>query len=81
MLSARQSHSKIIEGSKTTIRDKTLTRVFRRNTVKGDPDHHYDIFEVVVKRSTTIIDALLYVKSYLDASTAIRYSCRMDLVE
>ena len=73
----RQTHSKIIEGSKTTIRDKILIRVFRRNTVKGDTDHHYAVFEVPVKRSTTVLDALLYVKSYLDASTAIRYSCRM----
>jgi succinate dehydrogenase / fumarate reductase, iron-sulfur subunit len=73
----RQTHSKIIEGNKTTIRDKILIRVFRRNTVKGDTDHHYDVFEVPVKRSTTVLDALLYVKSYLDASTAIRYSCRM----
>jgi succinate dehydrogenase / fumarate reductase iron-sulfur subunit len=73
----KQTHTKIIEGSKETLRHKILIRVFRKNTVKGDTDHHYDIFEVPVKRSTTVLDALLYVKSYLDASTAIRYSCRM----
>jgi succinate dehydrogenase / fumarate reductase, iron-sulfur subunit len=73
----KQTHTKIIEGSKETLRDKILIRVFRRNTVKGDTDHHYDVFEVPVKRSTTVLDALLYVKSYLDPSTAIRYSCRM----
>ncbi|MFY9799461.1 MAG: succinate dehydrogenase/fumarate reductase iron-sulfur subunit [Candidatus Nitrosopolaris sp.] len=73
----KQTHTKIIEGSRETLRNKILIRVFRRNTVKGDTDHHYDVFEVPVKRSTTVLDALLYVKSYLDASTAIRYSCRM----
>jgi hypothetical protein len=47
------------------LQNKILIRVFRRNTVKGDTDHHYDVFEVPVKRSTTVLDALLYVKSYL----------------
>ena len=65
----KQTHTKIIEGSKETLRNKILIRVFRRNTVKGDTDHHYDVFEVPVIRSTTVLDALLYVKSYLDADT------------
>jgi succinate dehydrogenase / fumarate reductase iron-sulfur subunit len=73
----KQTHIKIIEGSKITVRDKIFISVFRRNTVKGDTDHHYDKFEIPVGRSTTVLDALLYTKSYLDTSIAIRYSCRM----
>jgi succinate dehydrogenase / fumarate reductase, iron-sulfur subunit len=73
----KQTHIKIIEGSKITMRDKIFINVFRRNTVKGDTDHHYDKFEIPVRRSTTVLDALLYAKSYLDTSIGIRYSCRM----
>ena len=73
----KQTHIKIIEGSKITMRDKIFINVFRRNTVKGDTDHHYDKFEILVGRSTTVLDALLYAKSYLDTSIGIRYSCRM----
>ncbi|PWU79399.1 MAG: succinate dehydrogenase iron-sulfur subunit [Candidatus Nitrosopolaris wilkensis] len=77
LTSVKQTHTKIIEGSKITIRDKIFIKVFRRNTVKGDTDHHYDTFEIPVKRWTTVLDALLYAKSCLDGSIAIRYSCRM----
>jgi succinate dehydrogenase iron-sulfur subunit len=73
----KQTHIKIIEGSKITVRDKIFISVFRRNTVKGDTDHHYNKFEIPVGRSTTVLDALLHAKSYLDTSIAIRYSCRM----
>lgn len=73
----KQTHIKIIEGSKITTRDKILINVFRKNTVRGDTEHHYDKFEIPVRRSTTVLDALLYAKSYLDRSIAIRYSCRM----
>src|SRR6266516_5287057 len=74
---AKQTHTKIIEGSKIIMRDKIFIKVFRRNTLKGDTDHHYDTFDIPVKRWTTVLDALLYAKSYLDSSLAIRYSCRM----
>jgi succinate dehydrogenase iron-sulfur subunit len=74
----KQTRTKIIEGSKETLHDKIMIRVFRKNTVKGDThSHHYDMFEVPVKRWTTVLDALLYVKNHLDPSIAIRYSCRM----
>ncbi len=73
----KQTHIKIVEGSKITMRDKIFINVFRKNTVNGDTDHHYDKFEIPVGRSTTVLDALLYAKSYLDTSIAIRYSCRM----
>jgi succinate dehydrogenase iron-sulfur subunit len=74
----KQTHTKIIDGSKETLHDKIIIKVFRKNTVKGDTHtHHYDRFEVPVKRWTTVLDALLYVKYHLDPSIAIRYSCRM----
>ncbi|MGB7884436.1 MAG: succinate dehydrogenase iron-sulfur subunit, partial [Nitrososphaeraceae archaeon] len=38
---------------------------------------HFDKFEVPIQRWTTVLDALLHAKSYLDNSIAIRYSCRM----
>jgi succinate dehydrogenase / fumarate reductase iron-sulfur subunit len=51
-------------------------RVFRGN--KGNREQiRYDTFEVTTQRWTTVLDALLYVKAYKDASIGIRYSCRM----
>jgi len=50
-------------------------RVFRH--IPGKDSARYDIFEVPVERWTTVLDALLYAKAYLDHSIAIRYSCRM----
>jgi ribosomal protein L34E len=73
----KQTHIKIIEGSKITVRDKIFINVFRKNTVRGDTDYHYDTFKIPVRRWTTVLDALLYAKDHLDVSIAIRYSCRM----
>ncbi|MFZ0514539.1 MAG: hypothetical protein WAM14_23245 [Candidatus Nitrosopolaris sp.] len=36
--------------------------IFRRNTVNGDTDHHYDTFEIPVKRWTIVLEDLLYAK-------------------
>ncbi len=55
----KQTHIKIIEGSKITMRDKIFINVFRRNTVKGDTDHHYDKFEIPVGRSTLTLSLFL----------------------
>ena len=53
-------------------------RVFRINAIQDPNDvHHFDEFQVPVKRWTTVLDALLDAKSYQDSSIAIRYSCRM----
>ncbi len=74
----KHKHTKLIGVSKESSHDKIMIRVFRKNTIKGDTDrHYYDTFEVPVKRWTTVLDALLYVKEHLDPSIAIRYSCRM----
>jgi succinate dehydrogenase / fumarate reductase iron-sulfur subunit len=55
---------------------KAILKVYRTNYNKDDSPH-YDKFEVPVKRWTTVLDALLHVKSYSDSSVGIRYSCRM----
>jgi succinate dehydrogenase iron-sulfur subunit len=53
-------------------------RVFRINAIHDPKDvHHFDEFQVPVKRWTTVLDALLDAKSYQDSSIGIRYSCRM----
>lgn len=69
---------KISETSKKEItQDKSFIKIFRANTIRGDATHYYDDFEIPVGRSTTVLDALLYIKEYVDSSLCIRYSCRM----
>ncbi|HEY7227828.1 MAG TPA: succinate dehydrogenase iron-sulfur subunit [Nitrososphaeraceae archaeon] len=58
------------------IEDKIKLKVYRENRGQNSKSH-YDSFEVPYKRWTTVLDALLHVKSYIDPSIAIRYSCRM----
>jgi succinate dehydrogenase / fumarate reductase, iron-sulfur subunit len=69
-----------IEISNTTDNTKSSVklRIFRINAIQ-DPKavHHFDEFQIPVKRWTTVLDALLDAKSYHDSSIAIRYSCRM----
>lgn len=59
--------------------DSINLKVFRINARKDGPidSAHYDNFKVPVKKWTTVLDALLYAKSYQDSSIGIRYSCRM----
>ncbi|MGV8106885.1 MAG: succinate dehydrogenase/fumarate reductase iron-sulfur subunit [Nitrososphaerota archaeon] len=57
--------------------EETITlKVYRENRGQKTGSH-YDNFEVPYKRWTTVLDALLYAKCYIDPSVAIRYSCRM----
>ena len=58
-------------------RDKIILKVYRANPARNDDSPHYDTFEIPLQRWTTVLDALIYAKSYLDTSIAIRYSCRM----
>jgi succinate dehydrogenase / fumarate reductase, iron-sulfur subunit len=51
-------------------------RIFRANP-NQDNSSHYDRFQVPVQRWTTVLDALVHAKCFLDSSIAIRYSCRM----
>jgi succinate dehydrogenase / fumarate reductase iron-sulfur subunit len=55
---------------------KITLKVYRENRGQDSGSHH-DTFEVPYKKWTTVLDALLYVKSYMDTSVAIRYSCWM----
>jgi len=69
-----------IETSNTTenTQSSVKLRVFRINAIQDPIDvHHFDEFQVPVKRWTTVLDALLDAKSYQDSSIGIRYSCRM----
>lgn len=51
-------------------------RVFRMNANQSKSTR-YEKYNVPFQRWTTVLDALLYAKGYLDRSIAIRYSCRM----
>jgi succinate dehydrogenase / fumarate reductase iron-sulfur subunit len=62
---------------KETNHDKVTLKVFRANRVVSEKSHRHEEFDVPVKRWTTVLDALLYAKHYLDSSIAIRFSCRM----
>jgi succinate dehydrogenase / fumarate reductase iron-sulfur subunit len=64
------------EGNIQTNMETVYLRVYRKNP-KHDESAHFDKFEVPIQRWTTVLDALLYAKGYLDKSVAIRYSCRM----
>ncbi|MDQ6723792.1 MAG: succinate dehydrogenase iron-sulfur subunit [Thermoproteota archaeon] len=55
---------------------KVKVKIYRSNYNKNESPY-YDEFEVPVNRWTTVLDALLNVKSYSDSSIGIRYSCRM----
>jgi succinate dehydrogenase / fumarate reductase iron-sulfur subunit len=70
----------VIETSNTTENTPSSVklRVFRINAIQDPKNvHHFDEFQVPVKRWTTVLDALLDAKSYQDSSIGIRYSCRM----
>src|ERR1044072_8858301 len=53
-----------------------ILNVYRANARKDDSPR-YDTFEIPVQRWMTVLDALLFAKSYSDSSIGIRYSCRM----
>jgi succinate dehydrogenase / fumarate reductase iron-sulfur subunit len=70
------SHDQKKESGAESNRRVVNLRVYRRNPKQGKSSH-FDKFEVPIQRWTTVLDALLHAKSYLDNSIAIRYSCRM----
>jgi succinate dehydrogenase / fumarate reductase, iron-sulfur subunit len=55
---------------------KVTLKVFRANTAITK-NTHFDLYEVPIQRWTTVLDALLYAKCFIDPSIGIRYSCRM----
>ncbi|MDW0253610.1 MAG: succinate dehydrogenase iron-sulfur subunit [Nitrososphaeraceae archaeon] len=68
--------SKSNNNIKNVNEQRITLKVYRENRSQKTGSH-YDTFEVPYKKWTTVLDALLYVKSYIDPSVAIRYSCRM----
>lgn len=64
------------EKHKEIQRTSITLKVLRGNRAAGEHTK-YDLFEVPVQRSTTVLDALLHAKQYQDHSIGIRYSCRM----
>ena len=68
----QQNHNK-----NKQVREKIILKVFRANAAMQKGRHSFDSFEIPLKRWTTVLDALIYAKSYVDSSIGIRYSCRM----
>src|SRR5919205_1498876 len=68
----KDKHEKEKEYRKTSV----ILKIYRANR-RASESPHYDRVEVPVQRWTTVLDALLYAKSYKDQSISIRYSCRM----
>src|ERR1051325_6669242 len=56
---------------------KAVTFRISRTMTNNKKMPNHDEFEIPVQRWTTVLDGLLYAKSYLDSSIGIRYSCRM----
>jgi succinate dehydrogenase / fumarate reductase, iron-sulfur subunit len=71
-----KQNKEIVKKTKESLRNRVTLKVFRANRIQGE-SAHYDTFDVPVKRWTTVLDALIYAKSYQDSSIGIRYSCRM----
>jgi len=52
------------------------------NISRFDPEqkkHYESTFKVPIRRGTTLLDALLYIKDHLDESLTFRQSCRMGI--
>ena len=71
-------HPKLSEERSETIASpsKSVRLRIKRSNPNVNSDETYDVFEVPVEKWTTVLDALLDVKSHLDHSVGIRYSCR-----
>jgi succinate dehydrogenase / fumarate reductase, iron-sulfur subunit len=72
--SAKDRHSHDVNKQ---ARETILLKVYRANAAKDHDSHTFNSFEIPLKRWTTVLDALIYAKSYMDSSIGIRYSCRM----
>src|ERR671938_1165277 len=59
-----------------TTRQMVTLNVYRANTQRNELPR-FEKFQIPVQRWMTVLDALLFAKSYLDSSIGIRYSCRM----
>jgi succinate dehydrogenase / fumarate reductase iron-sulfur subunit len=58
---------------------KNVTFKVQRFDPEKDKKPHFQEYSVPVKKGTTVLDALLYIKENLDNSLAFRTSCRMGI--
>jgi len=65
----------IKEAKKSENAQEILLRIARFNP-NTDQDTKFMEFKIPVKKWTTVLEAILYVKSNFDHSVAVRYSCR-----
>ena len=54
-------------------RKQHMTLRVRRGT--GEADQRFDEFEVPYEDGASVLDALVWIRSHMDSSLAIRYSC------
>ncbi|MEE2605556.1 MAG: 2Fe-2S iron-sulfur cluster-binding protein, partial [Thermoproteota archaeon] len=66
-----------VENSETVLSpSKSVKLIISRSNSETNSEEKFDEFVVPVEKYTTVLDALLNVKSHLDHSIAVRYSCR-----
>lgn len=58
---------------------KNITFKVQRFDPEKDKKPHFQEYKVPVKRGTTVLEGLLYIKENLDSSLAFRTSCRMGV--
>jgi len=76
VVTAPTSSEELITIEKTSGELNTITlRIARSNPAEGH-ETTYSEFKVPVKKWTTVLEAILYVKQNLDHAVAVRYSCR-----
>ena len=71
-------HPKLSEERSQTVvsSTKSVKLKIKRSNPNVNSDQQFDDFVVPIEKWTTVLDALLDVKSHLDHSVGIRYSCR-----
>ena len=71
-------HPKLSEERSQTIvsSTKSIKLKIKRSNPNVNSEQKFDDFVVPIEKWTTVLDALLDVKSHLDHSVGIRYSCR-----
>jgi succinate dehydrogenase / fumarate reductase iron-sulfur subunit len=62
----------------TTLVEKTIEFTISRYNPE-QKRKYMSTFKVPIKRGTTVLDALLYIKDNLDESLTFRQSCRMGI--
>jgi succinate dehydrogenase / fumarate reductase iron-sulfur subunit len=58
---------------------KTVIFTVQRFNPEKDKNSYFQSFQVPVKRGTTVLEGLLYIRENIDSSLAFRTSCRMGI--